>query len=429
MAVKPGSPEALTAEISQGRWLVIADTLEPPGQQKQASGVRWLSFLVAVAQNRQSIALWTGIGTTLALAFSFLLPNRYTASTQLLPPQLNQSAVSAMLGQVGELASLAGRDAMRNPSALFVVLLRSHSVVEGVIARLDLMKLYGTKRLSDCRAKLEKQTQIEAMKEGVILIQVDDRDPKRAATIANAYVEELIALNKRLAVGEAARRRVFFEQQMKETRGQLTSAEQALQHAQENTGVIQPDSQAKSVIESAALLRANIALKKARLEKIRTFATEQNPDLVRVQSELRALQAELEHMEKRDNKNGGLDFSAAKLPAAGLEYTRRLREVKYDEAVFEMLAKQLELARIDEAKEGSFIQVIDPAEIPDRESGPSRSLMTVLGFVLSLIFYLGWVAIRNALEHARLNPETGTQLALLKGMLKFSLGKNGNVQD
>jgi len=267
------------------------------------------------------------------------------------------------------------------------------------------------------------------MKEGVILIQVDDRDPKRAATIANAYVEELIALNKRLAVGEAARRRVFFEQQMKETRGQLTSAEQALQHAQENTGVIQPDSQAKSVIESAALLRANIALKKARLEKIRTFATEQNPDLVRVQSELRALQAELEHMEKRDNKNGGLDFSAAKLPAAGLEYTRRLREVKYDEAVFEMLAKQLELARIDEAKEGSFIQVIDPAEIPDRESGPSRSLMTVLGFVLSLIFYLGWVAIRNALEHARLNPETGTQLALLKGMLKFSLGKNGNVQD
>jgi uncharacterized protein involved in exopolysaccharide biosynthesis len=427
MAVKPGSPEALTAEISQGRWLVIADTLEPPGQQKQASGLRWLSFLVAVAENRQGIALWTAIGTILALTFSFLIPNHYTASTQLLPPQLNQSAVSAMLGQVGELASLAGRDAIRNPSALFVVLLRSRNVVERVITRLDLMKVYSAKRLSDCRARLEKQTQIEAMKEGVIVLQVDDRDPQRAAIIANAYVEELIALNKRLAVGEASRRRIFFEQQMRETREQLTNAEEALQHAQENTGVIQPDSQAKSVIEFAVLLQANIALKKARLEKIRTFATEQNPDLVRVQSELHALQTELEHMEKRDNKNGVLDFSAARMPASGLEYMRRVREVKYDEAISEMLTKQLELARIDEAKEGSLIQVIDPAEVPDRKSGPSRSLMTVLGFVLSLVFSLGWVAMRNVLQHARLNPETGAQLALLKGTLKFSLGKNGNV--
>jgi len=429
MEGKSGLPEALTAEISQGRWLVIADTLEPPGQQKQPSGVRWLSFLVAVAQNRQSIALWTGIGTTLALAFSFLLPNRYTASTQLLPPQLNQSAVSAMLGQVGELANLAGRDATRNPSALFVVLLRSHTVTEAVLTRLDLMKVYGTRSLSDCRTKLEKQTQIEAMKEGVLVIQVDDRDPQRAAAIANAYVEELISLNKRLAVGEAGRRRLFFEQQVREAREQLAGAEEALRLTQQKTGMIQLDSQAKSVIESAALIRAHIALKRAQLARIRTSATEQNPDFIRMKSELDALQAELQQIQKHDDGNGGLDFSAAKLPAAGLEYTRRLREVKYDEAVFEMLAKQLELARIDEAKEGSLIQVIDPAEIPDRESGPSRSLMTVLGFVLSLIFYLGWVAIRNALEHARLNPETGTQLALLKGMLKFSLGKNGNVQD
>jgi uncharacterized protein involved in exopolysaccharide biosynthesis len=117
------------------------------------------------------------------------------------------------------------------------------------------------------------------------------------------------------------------------------------------------------------------------------------------------------------------------MPASGLEYMRRVREVKYDEAISEMLAKQLELARIDEAKEGSLIQVIDPAEVPDRKSGPPRSLMTILGFVLSLFFSLGWVAMRNALQHARLNPETGAQLALLKGTLKFSLGKNENVQD
>src|SRR2546423_9972653 len=135
MGGKSRSPEALTAEISQGRWLVIADTLEPALQQKEGSGKRWLMFFVSVGQRKRQVALWTIIGSIVASILSFLLPSHYSASTQLLPPQPNQSAVSAMLGQVGELANFAGRDAIRSPSALFVVLLRSHSVTQRVITR------------------------------------------------------------------------------------------------------------------------------------------------------------------------------------------------------------------------------------------------------------------------------------------------------
>jgi len=216
MEAKTQSLETLAEEIRQGHWLVLADTLDPPRDLKHVSRMRWLDYLVCVTEHKRTIAIYTMLGTALAFVCSWLIPNYYTARTELLPPQMNQSGISALLGQFGDLAGFAGRDGLRTPNALYVGLIRSDSVTEQIVTRFDLMKVYGAHRLSDCLKRLQKLTQVDLLKEGPIVVQVEDRDPQRAAAMANAYVEALINLNKRLAVGEAARRRVFFEQQVKD---------------------------------------------------------------------------------------------------------------------------------------------------------------------------------------------------------------------
>ena len=409
------NPEILVPEISDGRWLIVADTLASPDIAEKAKLSRGLNFFVFVVENLRLVTLFAATGALLALIATLFLANTYTATTQLLPPQLNSS--SALLGQFGELASLTGRDILRNPSALFVVLLRSHTVGQRLTERFALMQVYSVKRTSDCLQRLEKQTEIEAMKEGVVVIKVTDGDPRRAANLANGYVEELIHMNQTLAVGEAARRRVFFEGQVNESREQLAKAEEALQHAQEKSGMIQLDTQAKAAIEAASMLRAHIAMKEVALQRIRTYATESNPETLVAIAELKALKDQLRSI--RDPGNGqDVDISISKLPATGLEYIRHLRDVKYYETVLSVLAKQLEVARIDEAKEGSLIQVIDRAEAPDCKSGPRRPLITLFGAVAGLALGFAWAAGRNSIARARLDPVTSQQLNQLQNSFR-----------
>jgi uncharacterized protein involved in exopolysaccharide biosynthesis len=410
----PSSSE-LSAELSQGRWIVIADTLDPPGARPQARWQPMIDFLIAAASAWRSLLRLTAGATVLSLGVAWLLPATYTATTQLLPPQPASSSLSGLLGQFGDLASFAGKDLVKNPSALFVALLRSRSVADQVISRTDLMRVYGEKRLSDCRERLGKATDIEATKEGVIVIQVQDREAARASVMANAYVAALIQLNQTLAVGEAARRRAFFESQVAQVREKLGRAEEAFQHAQETTGIFQPDAQAKAALEVSAALRAHIALQQAQLEKIALYATANSPEFREAQTEIAALQAQLRRAERQPGMAGS--FALQDLPAAEREYLARLRDLKYYEAVFEMLSKQLEAARIDEAKEGVLIQVIDPATVPDRRSGPHRSLLTAGGGLAGFCLGLAWIGLREKLRRARADAVQGPQLARLRALL------------
>jgi uncharacterized protein involved in exopolysaccharide biosynthesis len=419
------TPETLSAEISEGRWLIVADTLDAPGHPPPRPLLRWLDFLTAVAQRKRLVGLGTSLFALVGLLLALILPNRYTATTQLLPPQGSPSAVSAVLGQFGELASLAGRDMLRNPSALFVVLLRSRTIADRLIFRFDLAKVYAKKRASDCRVVLESHTQIESSKEGVIVIRVDDQDPGRAAGLANGYVEELVRMNEKLAVGEAARRRLFFEGQLEQASGQLANAEDALKRAQETSGVIQLDTQAKALLESIAALRVRIIAKEVQLREARTYGGDQHPDVVRTEQELAVLRQELARLQQQ---GGGApaEVGASRLPSAGLEYVRRLREVKYREAVFEMLAKQLEAARIDEAKEGALIQVLDPAVVPERKSGPDRLLLVAMAALSGLLLTLSWVAVTGWVGHLAADPVDGPRLLRLKECSRLSHANSGS---
>ena len=400
-------------EISAGRWLIVADTLASPQAQAKSGWAGALNFLAAAAENFRFILLFTAAATLLIVAVASLLPNTYSATTQLLPPQLNTS--SALLGQFSELASLAGRDMVRTPNAVFIALLRSHTVGERLAARFELKRVYRARLDSQSIDRLEKQTSIEPTREGTIVLTVTDHDPQRSADLANGYVEELIRLNQNLAIGEAARRRTFFESQVKEVGDELAKSEDALQRLQEKTGLIQLDTQAKATIEAAALLRARIAQKEAELQGIRTYASEKNPDTVRALAELTALKQQLRDV--REPVGDAADLPISKLPSAGLEYLRRLRDVKYYEAVLGFLEKQLESARIDEAKEGPLIQVIDRATVPDHKNSPHRFWIAVVGGSAAFLTALGWVAAKAAVNRARQNPALEAQLEQLSGRL------------
>jgi capsule polysaccharide export protein KpsE/RkpR len=239
--------------------------------------------------------------------------------------------------------------------------------------------------------------------------------------MANAYVADLYGMNSRLAITEAAQRRVFFDRELADERNALTIAENDLKQSEENSGVIQLSGQAESIIRSLAQLRAEIASREVQLQSMRTFATDQNPDTVRTQEEIAALREQLAQLERdpRNSQPGTTGIVSGRVPEVSLEYARRLREVRYHESLFELLSKQSEAARIDEAKAAPIIQVVDRAIPPDKKSSPHRTLITlgfgVIGFFLACLQAVASRAFRRIGQV----PEYAIKVARLKNNFRF----------
>jgi tyrosine-protein kinase Etk/Wzc len=262
----------------------------------------------------------------------------------------------------------------------------------------------------------------------VISVAVRDRDPERAAALANGYVEALRQLTQTLAVTEAGRRRIFFEREVQNTSEDLAKAELALKQTQEKTGMLQLDSQAKAMIDAYMGLRAQVAAKDAEVEAMRSFATPENPDLVRAQHELGALRTELGRFERGQNAGSVADVPLANVPGAGLEYLRRLRELKYREALFELLIKQYEVARIDEAKDAAIIQVVDKAVRPEIQLRDWRVRLLIGVAVALVLLLMGVIAmfVLEAIERAKEDSQYAAHLQLFKFYLSAK-GKAGDV--
>lgn len=386
-----------------------------------------LDLLILLSRRKQIVLRTSLAASFLAVIFSLLLPNRYTATAKILPPQQSQSLAAAMIGQLGALgpmAAMAQKDlGLKNPNDLYVGMLRSRTTEDALIRRFDLLRVYRDKKMSDAREDLENASSILAGKEGFVSISVEDKDPGRAPQIANAYVDQLRQLTQDLAVTEAGQRRLFFERQLELAKNHLADAEQGLKQTEQKTGVIQLDGQAKAIIESVVKLRALVAAKEVELQAMRLFSTEQNPDVMLGEEQLSGLRRQLARLEKQSSGPGGgqnqddVQLPVGNVPEAGLQYVRKLRDLKYAETMFEMLAKQYEAARLDEAKTAAVIQVLDPAIEPDRKSSPRRvwivAIVTLLGF-LGSAFY---VVSSAALCQLRLNPAVDDRLTALQTAL------------
>jgi uncharacterized protein involved in exopolysaccharide biosynthesis len=384
------------------------------GQGAEAFYTISLFDLLIVIAERKRFILWvTAAFTMLALVIALLLPNRYTATVTLMTPQQNTtmgSLLASQMGNVGGMAALAaGGNLLRNPNDTFVGMLSSRTVEDAMVQHFGLMEEYNKKYLSDARRKFEKRTKVDGSgKDGLIHISVKDHDPKRAAELANGYVEQFRNLSQHLAITEASQRRLFFEQELEQAKNNLAAAEEALKRTEQTTGLIELSGQAKALIESAATLRAQITAREVQIQGMQTYATE-NAQLVQAQRELEGLRAQLAKMGgSEDSASAGFIVPRGKVPEASLEYVRKLRDVKYSEAIFEILARQFEFAKLDEAKQGALIQVVDPAIAPDKRSFPLVIPIVIVSTFVG--FFLGIFAVLFQAGYRRLKEDPGNTL-------------------
>ncbi|MGC2635983.1 MAG: GNVR domain-containing protein [Acidobacteriaceae bacterium] len=406
----------------------ISQRQEPPrsaGVNAQpGDDLSLLDLLIVLAERRSLILKITAACAILALITVFVLPVRYTSTTTLLPPQQNSSLSAALSSQLGSLSSMAmlaggGLGMLKNPNDMYVGMLKSETVEDAVIDKFGLMREYRKRRLSDARRKLENYVVIDGdKKDGLIRISVEDHNAQRAADLANGYVDAFRHLSAGLAITEAAQRRKFFGDQLEQAKDQLAAAEEALKQTEQSTGLIQLDSQARALIESAASLRAQITAKEVQIQAMSTYATGDNAQLMQAQQELDSLRTELARLGGSEDNPDSLIVPKGKVPEAGLEYVRKLRDVKYYETIFEILARQFELAKLDEAKEGALVQVVDPALKPDRKSFPKRTLIVLAATFVGLFLGVAAALTQAGLAQLRSHPETGAKLALLNEILR-----------
>jgi tyrosine-protein kinase Etk/Wzc len=378
--------------------------------------VSLLDLLIVLAKHKKLILGLPFVVAVIAAGYSLTLPNIFTANTKILPPQ-GQSGASAMLAQLGGLAGLAGSVAgIKNPNDLYIGMLKSRTVADNLVQRFGLMQIYEAKYPSQVRQGLAGATNITAGKDGIITIEVDDKDPKRAAELANAYVDELFKLTKVLAVTEASQRRLFFERQFEQARDNLAKAEAAARQALEKGGLVQVEGQGRAILETTARLRGQITVKEVQIGAMRTFATDRNPDLQLVQKELEALKHELARIEgASDSKSGNTRDNNG----SGIDSLDLLRNVKYYETIYELLAKQFELAKIDEAKDSAVVQVMDRAIEPDRKSKPFRSLIVLLSALAAGFIVILWAFIRETMAKTASDPQQAVRFQVFKRYLAW----------
>lgn len=350
--------------------------------------------------NRRTI-LSAAIGATICAAMlALLLPPYYTATASFISPS---SAASGSAGLAASLSALGASGLLGGKSSadLYIGILKSRAVANRMIDRFDLMKVYRKRKKSFAQKALAKATSFESdIKSPIISISVRDYDPVRARDMANAYLEELRLASGGLAVTESSQRRLFYEQRLSREKDDLANAEVALKQSQEATGLIAPAGQMNAEVQAIAQLRAEIAGREVRLAALRESATGQNSALVALKAEIGDLQAHLQRMENGQDVKHLEGISAFRAPGLELEYIRKAREVKYHEALFEIIARQYEAARLDEANNPPVLQVLDTAILPDARSGPPRTIILAVGLVLGFLGSSAWILFQAARRRA-----------------------------
>jgi len=372
---------------------------EPTPPPRLNADVDWIDLAVVLSKNRRTILKATVLGLVVAAVIAFILPAKYSAKGEILPPSGNGNIASMLMGSMtstggamGGAASsmLSGALNIKNPSDLYVAMLKSRTIADVIITKFNMRKgLFGTEASwENARKQLEKKTDIIVGKEGVITIEYEDRDPERARQIVQEYIDQLFKLSETVNISEAGQRRAFFDKQLLAEKDQLANAEIELKKVQQQTGLIVPSEQARASIEGIARMRAMASAKEVQIAAMERFASPSNPELQQAQQELNALRAQVA---KLDRGQPGAEGDATsivvpgKVPESALELVRKYRDFKYHETIYELLAKQLELARLEEAKDYAALQVLDKPVKPDQRSKPYRLLIIALGGLFGMV--------------------------------------------
>jgi tyrosine-protein kinase Etk/Wzc len=381
------------------------------GDMQDDDEISLLDLLQVIVDNLRLLVLGPLVCGLAALGYAFMILPTYTAKTQFLPPQQQQSSAASMLASLGALGGLAGAaTGLKSPADQYIAFMKSVSVQDALIERFKLVEKYEAKLKTDARMALTGSVRIASGKDGLISVEVDDKDPKFAADLANAHVEELRNLLARLAVTEAQQRRMFFEKQLQITKENFTKSDLALKSSGINSSVLKTSP--ASAVEAVARLKAGISVQEVKLGTMRNYLTESSPDFKQALSELASLKTQLAKAEKEEPASQGTT-----------DYVARYREFKYQETMFELFAKQFELAKVDESREGAVIQVLDIAQAPERKSKPKKAQIAIIAALASGFALLLFVFVRSALKNASQNKETQQRLSSLKSSWKKALGR------
>lgn len=383
----------------------LSETLSAASGAQEDDEISLLDLALVVAENLKLLVVGPLLVGLATLGVTFVIAPTFTAKTVILPPQQQQSSAAAALQSLGALAGLAGAaGAVKSPADQYIAMMQSDSVLDRMIETHDLKAVYKKKFKVDTRkALIEKSRITSGKKDGLIVIEVDDTDPARAAAIANDYVDQLRRLNAELAVTEAQQRRLFFERQLEQTSKRLAEAQKAIQGAGINEGAIRAEPRAAAA--AYGQLKAEVTAAEVRLQSMRSYLTDSAPEVQQILSTLVALRAQLAKAEGSNPE------------ASSGDYINRFREFKYQETLFELFARQYELARVDESREGPLVQVVDAAVPPERKSKPKRGLTAVIATLAAGFALLLWVFVRQALRNASRNSESAAKIAQIKGLL------------
>ncbi len=329
-----------------------------------------------------------------SLAYSLYLPFIYKAECRILPPSQGSSRMAGLMAQMGGLADLVGLSGggTANSGQMMIGILKGNTVVDAIIDRFKLMELYEQDiRLNMRKTVTDNILEVnEDIKSGIVTVAALDEDPVRAADMANAFVEELQKRLQSLSLTEAGQRRLFFETQLKQAQQGLADAEDAMLRYQQESGVIVLEPQMKALLESITALRGKIAEKNVEVSSLQTYAKQNNPQLKLAQSQLEAMNQELERLEEQQKMSGKAFPSMSQAPELGMEYQRYYRDVQIAGAMYEVMLKQFEAAKLDEAKDFSTVQIVDPATPPDYKYKPSRAKITIIGTMLGMFLGCAW---------------------------------------
>jgi tyrosine-protein kinase Etk/Wzc len=387
----------------------VTETTQLPEQAEDE--ISLLDLLQTIVDNLRLLVLGPLAVGFAALGISFAIAPTFTASVKFLPPQQQQSAAASMLASLGGLGGLAGAaSGLKNPADQYLAFIKSNSVQDSLIERFKLQDRYEAKFKVDTRKELAGNTRTTSGKDGLITVEIDDKDPQFAADLANAHVEELQKLLAKLAVTEAQQRRMFFEKQLGQVKDKMVMAELALRATGVSGSALK--SNPTAAVAGVAALQAQVTVQEVKVGAMRGYLAETAPDFKQAMNELSSLRAQLAKQEKDQPASTGQG-----------DYVAKYREFKYQETLFELFAKQFELAKVDESREGAVIQVLDPAQPPERKTKPKRAVIAVIATLAAGFALLLLVFIRQALRNVSQDGESAQKMVALRTSWRKALGK------
>lgn len=379
----------------------MTDNLQPGDVEERIAAQdnrKLAAFTLEVLKQKRRILLCALTLAVLTALLSLIVKPYFSATIEVIPPSTKVASSLSIFSAAGGISDPFGYGGFgsalqtKAQGDAFMEMLSAWQVQDAVVKRFNLTDIYKVPTVRSARSQLSADTVMEGAK-GYVTIKFTAPNAQLAAAVANGYIDEVRLFMRGMALTEATQRRAFYEQQLAKVKDDLTQAETDFKTMQQSSRIIAVDAQARQLIEEAASLRSRITAREVELQRMRSYSTDSNPQVQILQTELSALRGQLNQIDSKQ----GQGFSGGNLssvPENELTFIRATRELKYQEALYELLMRQYEASRLDEARDAPIVQVINPAQVPVIRSGPHRTYATLEAFAYGAFLGLMWVVYR-----------------------------------